>query len=104
MQRSMERMSTAQGQRVERRMTAVVVQARRRGWAWLLLLGLGVMAAEARGAAIPTWNVEHGLVCEGPIQDAKCDVDAVEHANDQELHGWGPHSCMFARFPEFDWF
>ena len=86
-------------------MTPVAVQARHR-WSWRVLLaaaGLVVMLAQARGAAIPTWNVEHGLVCEGPIQDAKCDVDAVEHANDEELHGWGPHSCIFARFPEFDW-
>ena len=62
---------------------------RGQGWAWRVLLAAAavtVLVTQTRGAALPTWQVEHELFCDGPIDDAKCDVDAVEQANDQQLH------------------
>ena len=42
------------------------------------------------GGEIPTWDVKHELACHlptgGPVDDARCDVEAVEQANSEQLY------------------
>uniref|UniRef100_A0A7S4L0X3 Cytochrome b5 heme-binding domain-containing protein n=1 Tax=Guillardia theta TaxID=55529 RepID=A0A7S4L0X3_GUITH len=53
-----------------------------------LLLVLAVAEAEVSSTKVPTWAVKHefGCVPSGPVDDAQCDVEAVEKANSQQLH------------------
>ena len=59
-----------------------------RGPARGALLALCVMGLIV-GSDCITWDVEHALACKaptGPLDDAQCDVNAVEAANTKQLH------------------
>ena len=42
------------------------------------------------GGEVPTWDVKHDLACQlptrGPVDDVRCDVEAVEEANSEQLY------------------
>ena len=52
------------------------------------LVALAVLCL-VTGSGCITWDVEHALACKaptGPLDDAQCDVNAVESANSKQLH------------------
>ena len=45
-------------------------------------------SASDSASVVPTWDVKHELACpapSGPLDDARCDVEAVESANNKQL-------------------
>ena len=49
---------------------------------------LWLTSASETASVVPTWDVKHELACpapSGPLEDARCDVEAVESANNKQL-------------------
>jgi ERO1-like protein alpha len=54
-----------------------------------LLFSVWHVSASDTASVVPTWDVKHELACpapSGPLEDARCDVEAVEIANNKQLY------------------